>query len=70
MARWISNISETDPYEGLWPADGFEVSHERDDVEQLRCRECKSLQFLVARGGYRTYIKCSVCGWEECIHSG
>lgn len=43
---------------------------DHDTVTTLVCKLCGSRNFNVGRGGYFTAIKCVVCKWEACVHSG
>lgn len=50
----------------------FHIGSQMDDdaATTIRCRLCGAFDFNVGVGQYFTAIRCSKCGWEECIHSG
>ena len=59
------------PYETI--EDGaFHISsmYGSTTAKTYRCKTCGGTQFLVCEDYYFTGIKCPVCGWERCVHSG
>jgi len=50
---------------------GIQQSYDKEyKMVDLMCTSCGSFEFNVGRGTYYTAIRCSKCGWEECLHDG
>jgi hypothetical protein len=58
------------PYADLYETKKDGLFNAEDNLETFHCKICGSRKFNVAHGYYETYIRCVVCKWESCIHSG